>query len=1017
VTGRSSTAGLAAAGSTALSLGVLILLNPAYVQAQETAASDDTIGEIVVTGIRESLKTAQAIKQNAEQLVDSVTSQDIGALPDRSVSEALQRIPGLTLQRTNTNRDPARLASEGGGVFIRGLSWVRSETNGHDIFSANNGRDLSFEDVSADLLAGVDVYKNPSADMIEGGVGGIVNLRTRLPFDSDQRLFAISADYNYADLKEQGFFSANALYSDRWDTDAGRMGVLLSGSLGNIGNRTDSVQTGSIQQRTLSDAEGAVVGLPGGTNVYIPASTGWRTIDWEQRRTSFATAFQWAPTDALQITLQGLYAKANPKDIERAEGDYGGYPNVNPSYVFDDQGFLVAGTVNIQPQIDTRFGDQNKKTTDYSMNIKYDLNDQWSFSTDFQYVNSHADVLSLTAFTQAGGFEADGSPAVGAGGFDANGNPVTTSLDFDLRGDTPFMQLNAPAGFMEDQNNYWWAAAMDHIEDNDAQSRAARADGEFTFDDNPWLKSFRFGIRATNKQAVTRQSNWNWALLSHQYWGGGAPVYLNQTGFGSNNDPGLPNASQLVTYDNFFRGNVNLPGVGWFPAASLVSHGNQAANSLLRNTLSAGWGWSPLTAAAFNGAPAADNPNTGVNDQSEETKAAYAMLRFAHPSSPLGPFDGNIGVRFVKTDVDSIGLLSIAPIQGDPGACATANPTYGCAAFNAAFAFAQGGNQPGFLVGNSYTDVLPTFNLRFHLRDDLQLRFALGKAIVRPTFSQMMPYTTLSFQFGDALNGEQFLPRSQSVGCIGNTSTICADSIATGGNPRLKPTQANQLDTSLEWYFSPTGSVTFAAFFKDVKDYIFLGNGTESYSSNGQSTNFLATRNLNGSSGKIKGFEVAYQQFFDKLPGAWSGLGVQANFTLVDSSGGKNSAVNILDPNQTAGAGDNELPLEGLSKKSYNVAAMYEKYNISARLAYNWREKYLLTTSAANINQPVWFEDYGQLDGSVFYSITPKIKIGVQATNILNTRTFLDVGGAQLQTRYSWTDTDRRIAVAIRTSF
>jgi outer membrane receptor protein involved in Fe transport len=96
---------------------------------------------------------------------------------------------------------------------------------------------------------------------------------------------------------------------------------------------------------------------------------------------------------------------------------------------------------------------------------------------------------------------------------------------------------------------------------------------------------------------------------------------------------------------------------------------------------------------------------------------------------------------------------------------------------------------------------------------------------------------------------------------------------------------------------------------------------------------------------------------------------------------------------------------------------MYEKYGISARLAYNWRSLYLLTTSAANIQRPVWSEDYGQLDGSIFYSINNHVKLGIQATNILNSRTFLDVGGATLHPRYSWTDTDRRIAMALRAAF
>jgi outer membrane receptor protein involved in Fe transport len=137
----------------------------------------------------------------------------------------------------------------------------------------------------------------------------------------------------------------------------------------------------------------------------------------------------------------------------------------------------------------------------------------------------------------------------------------------------------------------------------------------------------------------------------------------------------------------------------------------------------------------------------------------------------------------------------------------------------------------------------------------------------------------------------------------------------------------------------------------------------------------------------------------------------------VDSSGGKNTAINILEPAQVAGAGDQTLPLEGLSKTSYNVGAMYENHGVSARLVYNWRERFLLTTSAANIQRPVWSEDYGQLDGSVFYSINDSMKIGLQGTNLLNSRTFLDVGGAALAPRYSWTDTDRRIALAVRASF
>ena len=144
---------------------------------------------------------------------------------------------------------------------------------------------------------------------------------------------------------------------------------------------------------------------------------------------------------------------------------------------------------------------------------------------------------------------------------------------------------------------------------------------------------------------------------------------------------------------------------------------------------------------------------------------------------------------------------------------------------------------------------------------------------------------------------------------------------------------------------------------------------------------------------------------------------MQGNFTYISSDGGKNTSQNILDTTQNGAASDSALPLEGMSRTSYNAAIMYEKYGISARLAYNWREEYLLTTSAANINAPVWASDYGQLDGSVFYNLTPDLKIGVQSTNILNERTVLKVGSETRKPPYNWVDTDRRIAVVLRAAF
>src|SRR5687767_13270301 len=216
--------------STASALGLsIVLATPAYAQtATEGAQRSEELTEVVVTGIRRQLENSQLRKQEATELVDAITAEDIGALPDRSVTEVLQRIPGLAIGRVPQPRDADRIAIEGAGVTIRGLSWVRSELNGHSAFSAKNSRTLGFEDIPPELLAGVDVYKNPSAQQIEGGLSGSVNLRTRLPFDSEDRKISFSVEGSRGDLAKEWEPSGSALYSDRWESGIGDIGVLAS---------------------------------------------------------------------------------------------------------------------------------------------------------------------------------------------------------------------------------------------------------------------------------------------------------------------------------------------------------------------------------------------------------------------------------------------------------------------------------------------------------------------------------------------------------------------------------------------------------------------------------------------------------------------------------------------------------------------------------------------------------------------------------------------------------------------
>jgi TonB-dependent receptor len=1002
-------------GASMLVLGMAAAAPVFAADAPATAAADDTV--VVVTGQRAQLKSAQKIKKDAPDIVDSVTAVDIGALPDRSVAEALQRISGITIQRSAEARDPIRMTAEAGDVEIRGLSWVRSETNGRDIFSAKNGRGLSWGDVSSDLLAGVDVHKNASADLIEGGVGGTVNLRTRLPFDSKKRVFAFTLDDTYGDLEKKHQDSGSFLYSDRWDTNIGEVGLLLNYSLVNEGNMTNVIGVDRYNAGKVNTVGGVTtfnsdLTTPG-TTVYIPNTMGWRTIDWRQKRTATNIAVQWRPSEDMEWTLTIFDAKAHPKNTEYNTGFYNDNGEFTSSaslatYKYSPSGLFQSGTVkSASITSNTRWGEDVNETTDISLHGRWNVTSKFTLAGDVQYVRSTAKDISNTVFIQP-----EHRP-------DAN---------IDITGDLPLLTISTP-NTTSTKGDYWYAAAMDHLENNQGHESAVRLDGQYDFDGG-WLKNFKFGIRTTDKEYVTRQTGYNWGLLSNQYWqdqtnaGNGSPYYIDGTvhrpacctATANTNNSGqplnanIPNLSTLVSFANFMNGDVPVPGNIWFPSEALVSQGTAYTFAQLHATETNGWGWAPLDTDLYK------LNNNGLNVQTEKTKAIYGLFNFGGDASWAGngsTLDGNFGVRVVETESTGSSYIITNPLNPPAGTCAV-----NCTTYNKYATFGVG-NFP-YSGSNKYTYTLPSLNLRLKYSDTWQFRFAASRGMVRPQLSWLTPYSTLSASF-TYQTGAQCTPTC-AAGTFGIATSPAPTFTGTGGSPDLKPILSDNYDLTSEWYFAPTGSLTFDLFAKNISNYIGSQTVSESYTNNGQTVSYNVVRYVNGTEeGKVSGFEIAYQQFYDFLPGFWSGFGLQANYTHIDSSGGRNAVNDITDTNQITGSNLNGLPLEGMSPDSYNIAGMYEKYGISARIAYNWRSKYLYTTSAANVNRPMWSDDYGQIDGSVFYTINPNYKIGLQVTNLGHATTKQLVSSdltKPLETQpYSWIKTDRRISVILRGSF
>ncbi|RYE56739.1 MAG: TonB-dependent receptor, partial [Rhizobiaceae bacterium] len=250
----------------------------------------------------------------------------------------------------------------------------------------------------------------------------------------------------------------------------------------------------------------------------------------------------------------------------------------------------------------------------------------------------------------------------------------------------------------------------------------------------------------------------------------------------------------------------------------------------------------------------------------------------------------------------------------------------------------------------------------------------------------------------------------------------------TAGNPYLKPTEADNFDLTAEWYFSSVGQLTISGFYKRLHGVLTNDTVRQSFTNNGATFDALVTTPTNSSkTGLIKGFEVSYQQTFDFLPGPLKGLGLQANYTYVDSSGVPQSTLSATDPDVAAGrvttVNTALLPLQGLSKHQVNITPFFDWGPFSARMSYTWRSDFLLTVrDVITPFDPIINKATGQIDASIFYAITPQIKFGVQGSNLNNeiTRTnavITAIGGGIKEVPRGFYMNDRRFSAVLRFNF
>ncbi|MBW8897267.1 MAG: TonB-dependent receptor [Massilia sp.] len=968
----------------------------AWAQTNATTTTDVPAGAspavVHISGQRAALQSAQQLKKNADEVVDSIVAEDIGKLPDRSVTEVLQRIAGVTIDR-NMAGDPNRQSVEGSGVSVRGLTYVRSEINGRDAFSAGGGRSLGFADVAPELMAGVDVYKNPSAEQIEGAIAGLVNLRTAMPFDYKGFKGVLGASESYSTLRKGAPSpTGTLLLSNRWKTSLGEFGALIDLAHANSPTRSDGVGVDPYWPH-VNSTDPALYDRS--KTKWIPLGVGYRSQQFDRVRRGDYAAFQWRPNKDLTASLtyfRTKYKEDLDEHVVTSSEDkwYQQVPSADS--VFNSNGAFQAGTISNPTYGGSPFNSSQRINTRESSTRDLSLNVQWRVTPDLTWTNDFQHVHSTTE-----GFDADVST-----GF------IMPNQTMDMRGSVPQITLGSPA-YMADPNNYYWAYTQEALDHATARQKAWKSDFKFTFDD-PVLRDVRFGVRMANRDGVNNKAQpfYNWQAITFPWMEGWQIPHVARLG-----DPRFAGGASLQQIDNFFGGKYNLPPmlfanadvVRGFPDQWSKIHAyHDVLCAEMKSTCA------PWVGSSYN-SPAA------TNTQDEKTRAAYAQLRFGWDDLKY-PIDGNIGLRYVKTTDVGSGYVAFTPPSLSLPTDGT--PVSGQENLINIAAFAQ-----RMQAENSYHNWLPSLNLRMKYNDQLQFRFALSRSLSRPDFGQLQVQTTLNAQ------NLQTTTKDAS----GNTTSVHFDGTSlsgnSSGNAMLKPTTSTNVDLTAEWYFAKAGSLTFAAFNKDIKDMV----STQAYNYvandvNGKPQTFVVTGPVNGAKGFARGFEIAHQQYYDFVPDWLKGIGTQASWTYVSSRqtlnhpvfsawcSGNDAASNYnlyINGCDTDARAFGNTPMQGLSRHTINLAVMYEQHGLSMRLAYNWRSRYLLgvtqwgsrgnnglnTNPAADPSKflipttnndqafglPLYQAPYGQLDGSIFYDFTDKFRVGLEATNLTNSYT------------------------------
>lgn len=862
------------------------------VASENDAAVDEANNEdvIVVTGVRGGIMRSLDSKRRADSIIDTISSEDIGKFPDRNIAEAIQRIPGVSIDRSG---------GEGRKVSINGLGPDFSLTlfNGRQIATADRGRSFSFDTIASDLVAGIDVYKTTNADIPEGGLGGTIDVRTALPFNQKQGLTAVvSADYLYQQSTKDGYPGGSIILSNRFMDD--RLGLLLSFS----------------HQKRHAQSRQAVVGAWSKTYFIDPVTRAyveddrqesWRawnlqygTTDTYRERNGGTAAIQFQATDELLFTADYLYSNFKVKEVNNSGGAYLWAMQDTPQSIFDEgsASYTQLDIAGAHPLGSYSFN--NSETFRPTVTQVAGFNTKWSPTDDFTAV---FDVSWSQAETNNRGLNRSHTlEMLDEPGylvkFPLGGVPQIDTLGPDLTG----AQGELRARLVSNSGTYVLA-----------ENTQAKVDLEKRFSDNV---KFEFGA-LLGRQIKQTQFYSTPTAIARMY-------HKNAEGQVIDTDSII---SGIMMADGRFGVDGNPFPVFLIDGDAMRAWMADPANLANRTINASAGGLAQFieNGRTWNAVKTFDSYRVKEDDFS-----AYAQLVL---DGELGSMPYNIvgGMRYSNTEVDSSGTMRILT-----------NLTPESDLNNTLLAEYSSDVPTPVKVKNNYQYFLPSLNVKLEPVDKVILRASVSRTMSRPTLEDMAP----AIRYGQLSKNRR---------------------TASGGNPNLKPFVSTNFDGSAEYYYSRNGAVMVSGFYKSVDNFIIREVKNEILTSveNPEYQLFEVNRPNNAKSATIKGLTAGWTHAFD------FGLGFQANYTLVRSSATQ--------------ADEQAFAIPGISNTA-NAVVFYEKGPISARVAYNWRDRFLVQTGLVGNSEPVYADPYQQVDARIGFDLGNDLTIGAEATNITN---------------------------------